>query len=456
MSVQTPAAAVIAPARPAESPSKAASPPAVPARPGGRVKPYALLAGLAAVASVGVFLAANAPARGRAERLVEGAWRKVAGSGHEGGPEAKPAAAAPRPPWTGIVAVDADQAKALGLEVVEARPQVEPNRVEITGTTAYDPSAQTQIRPKFSSLIDRVYVGLGAEVKAGDPLVDLFSPELAEAKFSFEKKVLQHEFDRTEVTRAENLLKTKSISEKEYLAQVNDEKRSGAEAKLARDQLMVYGLTDAEIDAIPKEDGTQKAKMTLRAPAGGVVIRREVVQGNRYDVSDVLLVIAPLDHFWVWGSVYPDDASRVKLGQAWVVQCAFAGETHRRQVETIASEIDKETKTLRIGTRIENENGRLKAEMQVRGYLEIPPFPDRTVVPRTAMVSTDGGDYVFVRRPGTEGEFERRKIRVVQEHHDSIVVADGLEIGEFVAARGSLILAQMYEDAQAAETGVAP
>lgn len=455
MSVPTPASAV-PPARPVEMASEMAPRPAPPARKGGRVGLLVLLAGLALPAAAGVFLAVNPPARGRVQKLVRKAWEKV-GGGHEVGPAAVPIPhVAPRTSWRGVVSVNAEQAKALGLEVVEARPQTEPNRIDINGTTAYDPNAQTQIRPKFSGLIDRVYVGLGADVEAGDPLVDLFSPDLAEAKFSFEKKVAQHEYDRTEAARARNLLETKSISEKEYLSRVNDEKRSAAEAKLAKDELLVYGLTEAEIAAIPKEDGTRKAKMTLRAPATGVVIRRDVVQGNRYDVADVLLVIAPLDHFWVWGSVYPDDASRVKLGQVWVVSCPFAGETHRRVVETIASEIDKETKTLRIGTRIGNENGRIKAEMQVRGYLEIPPFADRTVVPRTAMVSTDGADYLFVRREGSGGDFERRKVRVVQEHHDTIVVAEGLKAGEFVAARGSLVLAQMYEDALASEPDGAP
>ena len=407
--------------------------------------------GIVAIGVGGVF-AAKPELRGRAREIYHKTVKQLGGHGEASPPFVAPSNA-PRSPWDGLVSIDEAQAKAIGLDVLEVHAQTEPVRIDVNGTTAYDPNAQSQIRPRFSSLIDNVYVELGRTVKTGEPLLDLFSPELAAAKIDYEKKIAQRDFDHRETERSKSLLQTKSIAEKEYLADVNAEKKSEAEARLSLDQLMVYGLSDEEIAKIPKEDGTQKAKMTMRSPANGVVIRRDVVIGNRYDETSVLLVIAPLDHFWVWGNVYPDDASRIKIGQTWVVQCPFAGETHQRTVETIASEIDKETKTLRIGTRIENTNGRLKAEMQVRGYLELPVWPNRTVVSRLAMVSTDGADYVFVRSLANPEKYERRKVRVVQEAHDKVLIAEGLKPGDMVAARGSLLLSQMYEDAQGSETG---
>ena len=50
--------------------------------------------------------------------------------------------------------------------------------------------------------------------------------------------------------------------------------------KLARDKLLVYGLTEKEIENASKEDGVQKALMILRSRADGVVVQRDVVRGK--------------------------------------------------------------------------------------------------------------------------------------------------------------------------------
>ncbi len=382
--------------------------------------------------------------------------------------------------WDGLVEIKNDQVSSIGLQIAEVQTQVDPVKLEINGVTAYDPNNQVQIRPKFNSLIDKVYVNLGQKVEAGEPLVDLFSAELAAAKSDYEKQMAQWEHDKKELDRSEKLYRApeRAISEKEYLTVANDEKLSGTEAKLAADKLLVYGLTAKDIDDVPHEDGTQKAKMTLRAPASGYVIRRDVVQGNRYAETDVLLIIAPLDHFWVWGNVYPSDAARVTRGLPWIVRCPLLDHDIPTEIDSITSEIAQDTKTVRIRSRIENVGGELKADMLVSGYVEIPPSKGRVVIPRIAMVSTDGADYVFVERPracGPRGlvasaatigssfflrncdpecplRFERRLIRVEQENHDNVIVSEGLDPGERVATQGSLILDQIYDDASTTET----
>ncbi len=397
-------------------------------------------------------------------------WAKVLhGIGKGEAAEIIPNARIERKPFDGSIEVTADEIKALGLELADAIPQTEPLQLSINGKTDYDPNTLNKIRPKFRSLIDKVYVKYGQTVKEGDPLVDLFSADLAEAKGIYETKMAQWEHDKAELDRSTKLLKQNAISEKDHLSNVNDEKKSGTESKIAKDKLMVFGLSDEEIAMVFKEDGTKKAKMTLRAPSPGVVIARDVVQGNLYDENDVLLTIAQLDHFWVYGYVYPSDASRVSLGQNWVVECANIGQIHKSTIDSITSEIDKETKTLVVRTSIPNIEKKLKAEMMVSGYLEIPAPTDkpRTVIPRLAMVSSDGGDYVFVLKknagesPSKDGamKFEQRKVRVIQEGAKSVILAagtppkDGLAPGERIVTRGTLVLMQMHEDAASVESG---
>jgi hypothetical protein len=102
-------------------------------------------------------------------------------------------------------------------------------------------------------------------------------------------------------------------------------------------------------------------------------------------------------------------------------------------------------------------DGKLKADMLVRAFLEIPPVKSQTVIPRLAMVVMGGEEYAFVRKPGSLSskiqQFERRKLVIAQETSDRVVVVEGLKPGDDVASNGSLILSQLYEDQQMVETG---
>ncbi len=65
----------------------------------------------------------------------------------------------------------------------------------------------------------------------------------------------------------------------------------------------------------------------------------------------------------------------------------------------------------------------------------------------------DGDSYVFVRIGKSPDRFVRRKIEPAKEYHDQVIVQTGLRPGEIVAARGSLLLSQMFEDQSVSETG---
>ena len=98
--------------------------------------------------------------------------------------------------------------------------------------------------------------------------------------------------------------------------------------------------------------------------------------------------------------------------------------------------------------------------MFARMLLEVRPKSGSTLIPRSAMVSVDQYDYVFVKQKGTTDRFERRQIVADKENNDFVIVAapslgqPGLTPGEEVVTTGSLILAQMYEDRATIEGGL--
>jgi cobalt-zinc-cadmium efflux system membrane fusion protein len=130
----------------------------------------------------------------------------------------------------------------------------------------------------------------------------------------------------------------------------------------------------------------------------------------------------------------------------------FSDRTIDAKVDYIYKSIDSDSRSARFRSSIPNPEGRLKAGMFVRVLLDLPPKPGRTVIPRSAMVSVDRFDYVFVKKPGKLDQFERRQIFVSIEKNDLVIVAQpsqdhlGLTPGEEIVTTGSLILEQMFED----------
>ena len=151
--------------------------------------------------------------------------------------------------------------------------------------------AEDVIRPRFECLVERVYVKAGQTVKKGAALVDVSSIELAAAKNDYLTKEVQLKHHQRILGMRRKLFEEKAISEQVWTDTQNDEEKSKLEFQVARDKLKYFGLDDEAIGLVGKEDGGQKARMTLRAPADGMVIKVEVEPGNLYDMKSALLIL---------------------------------------------------------------------------------------------------------------------------------------------------------------------
>lgn len=374
--------------------------------------------------------------------------------------EPSPAGSPPRPSrlidhgeWDGLVTLSEHARRAMGVVVAPAQPQAEPIRFELLGTSEYDSDTLSRVRPMFKGRVDAVHKTVGEVVRKGEPLVELYSTELAEAKSDYEVKHIQWIYDDKLLKAREPLLKAASISQQLFEETKSTEMKSRRGYEVARDKLLVYGLTEEEVGLVEDESGSQKAKMTLRSPASGIVISRDVVVGNLYDEDDTLLIVAPLDHLWIWGNVFESDIDLVKLGQSWEVDFPFLNYKLHGKVEYISNRVDPGTHAVRVRTSVPNPDGRLKADMLVRGLLDVPPVAGWTVIPRTALIVADRRYYIFVRVAGRSESYERRSVEIAQEKDDLVVVQKGLRAGEEVVGVGGLLLAQMYDDLKTTRTG---
>ena len=157
---------------------------------------------------------------------------------------------------------------------------------------AQRPEHVIRIRPRFECLVERVHVKPGQTVKNGDALVDVFSTDLATAKNDYQTKEVQSLHDQTILALRQKLYADKAISQQLWVDTQNDETKSKLAFEVARDKLKMLGLDDQAIGRVGKEDGGQKARLTLRAPVDATVSKVDVELGNLYDIKSVLLILS--------------------------------------------------------------------------------------------------------------------------------------------------------------------
>jgi RNA polymerase sigma factor (sigma-70 family) len=228
-----------------------------------------------------------------------------------------------------------------------------------------------EIKPFFDCRVEKVLVGRGSKVKKGDPVLEVFSIELAkhkdrflddESKWRTAKAALNRiteSIDRSKPPTDEILTASKQVRS---LSRIMDSSRG---------LLQTCGLSEKEIANISKVDYVQKAKLTIRSSDAGIVVKRDAVLGNYYTSNDVLLAIAWVEATKITATVSPRDAAKVRVGQRVTVSFPFKHETSSAKVEAITR--DPESGKLTLETSVRDPDFRLKADMSVRLMVALEP-----------------------------------------------------------------------------------
>jgi RND family efflux transporter MFP subunit len=145
------------------------------------------------------------------------------------------------------------------------------------------------------------------------------------------------------------------------------------------------GLAAAEVRV--RQEELRLARATVRAPFEGRIADVEVVPGQYVSAGTELLTVVDLDPIKVEVSVLEAELGYLTEGRrATVTFAAFPGETFTGRIETINPVVDPEQRTGRVTVVLANPGGRMKPGMYAEVALDAQSFPDRIMVPRSAIL----------------------------------------------------------------------
>jgi Cu(I)/Ag(I) efflux system membrane fusion protein len=247
----------------------------------------------------------------------------------------------------------------VGLETVEVKPRELIKLIRTVGKLDYNEPQVAYITARIAGRVDRLYADFtGIQVKKGDHLVDIYSPELF---------VAQGELIRA-AEAAQQAQGNRAIFE--------------TTVEASRAKLRLLGITQEQIQEIEKSRKVQ-THLTIYAPIGGTVIEKSVRVGQYVKEGDQLYRIANLDPIWLYLDIYESDLAWVRYGQRVQVTLeAYPGLTFQGTVTFIDPFLDDRTRTVKVRVNLKNPEGQLKPAMyasaQIRVRLRSDGSPEPT------------------------------------------------------------------------------
>ncbi|HEV2436137.1 MAG TPA: efflux RND transporter periplasmic adaptor subunit [Verrucomicrobiae bacterium] len=309
------------------------------------------------------------------------------------------------------ITVDPATIQMMNIQTTEITRGPLRRTIRTVGTIDYNETALADVTTKFKGWIEKLDVdATGALVMRGEPLFEIYSPELYRA-------------------------------EAEYLAVLDSTNDPGSAAlrEAAVEKLKFFDISDPQIAALEKAREPRKTLQIL-APADGFVIEKNVVQGQMVDAGMTLYRLADLGIVWVYAQVYEQDLPYVQLGQEAAVKLASLPDREfRGRVTYIYPNVDEKTRTARVRLEFENPGYFLKPGMFVSVQIASELKPSVLLVPDSAVLRSGEKNTVFVALPG--GKFDPRTVALgLEAEQDMYEVVSGLRAGERVVTSGQFML----------------
>jgi Cu(I)/Ag(I) efflux system membrane fusion protein len=318
------------------------------------------------------------------------------------------------------VTLSADAGRRIGVTYATVTRGSLARTVHTVGFVTYDETRLSTVNLKIDGWVEKLFVDFtGAPVRAGEPLLEVYSPGL--------------------VTAQEELLLAKRLLE-EIEEGGGVRSRDNAEALLAaaRRRLAYWDISEEEIRAI-EERGAVTKTLTLRSPASGIVVEKNVMEGARIMPGMDLYQIADLSRVWVDAEVFETDLSLIREGQHGMVSFeAYPGEVFHGSVTYIYPTVSASSRTGRVRLELSNPGLQLKPGMYSEVELQGPDLEETLLVPRTAVLQTGERSVVFHRM--SNGQLHPMEVVTGLSVGDQVQVLSGLQEGNVVVSSATFLI----------------
>ena len=315
----------------------------------------------------------------------------------------------------GTIKVSLDRIQRSGVRTETAQARALVRALRAVGTVAIDERRVTIVTMRSDGYVEDLFVNTtGQLVQAGEPLFRVYSPDIQQA--------------------LSDLLVVKNWSQRGAA-----DAGAGKSADGTMQRLRNLGLSEARIREI-NDIGRNPRTIDWLAPAGGTVIAKRIINGQKVVAGDELYRIVDLSNLWVIADVAEGDLAEIKPGmRATVTFRAYRNEPVEGVVTFIYPDVRPETRTVRVRIEISNPDGRLKPDMYADVAFQVESGHSAvTAVPTSAIIDTGTKQIVLVAKG--DGRFEPRVVKLGRRGDSHVEIVEGLRQGEEIVTTATFLI----------------
>jgi Cu(I)/Ag(I) efflux system membrane fusion protein len=308
-----------------------------------------------------------------------------------------------------VVSLSKTAVRVLNVQTTEVKTQALTKTLTVAGTIDDDDSKHRILSAYLPGRIEKLHVSyVGAEVKAGEPLAEFYSPMLLQA-------------------------------EREYrtvAGSTNSDLRSAVTLRLRQ-----MGLTPEQIEKLPTKPANALTSQIL-APQSGTVTDKKVYAGQYVQEGETLFEIADFSTMWFMFRAYEQDLPWIQIGQKVDVSTpSLPGKVVTGTIKFIDPNLDEATRAAKVRVELENplvEGRRLFAHRPYADGVVHLQVPEALAIPRSAIIQTGPEAVAFVDEGG--GGYARRVLQLGRRGDALVEILSGVKAGDKVVVNGNLLI----------------
>jgi cobalt-zinc-cadmium efflux system membrane fusion protein len=337
-------------------------------------------------------------------------------------------------------------------ETVKVEAAVErafPVEKQAVGSIDFNEDLTLQVFTPYQGRIIRLFAEVGDDVKKGQTLFTIDSPDLLQAESTLIAAAGVLEFTTRNLARLKELYQSRAVSQKDLDQAVSDQQTAEGNLRAARDAVRIFGKVDADIDGIIARRLADPT-LVVPSPIDGRITARNAAPGLFVQPggAPAPYSVANVSTMWMLANVAESDSPALHVGQEVTVDvAAFPNKVFQGRISTVGSIVDPNTRRVLVRSEIADPRHELRSGMFAN-------FVIRTGEPiRSPGVPLDGvvreGDGTMTVWVTTDRRrFTKRTVKIGLDRDGYRQILEGLQPGELVATDGAIFLSNMLATAR--------
>ena len=312
--------------------------------------------------------------------------------------------------------------------------------IETTGVVDFDNDQATSVLAPFGGPVTRLLVSPGDQVKAGDSLALVASPDFATAIGAYRKALATAQTNRRVADLDKDLLQHNGIAQREEEQAQTDAANAEADRDAALQTLVSLNIDPQTIKDLQASRPVARPEGIIRSPIAGTVVEKLITPGELLSAGTTpCFTVADLSRVWVMAQLFGSDLAAISVGDPAEVETGIASNKFSGTVDNISALVNPDTRAVAVRVVVENPGDFLKKQMYVRVRIHSRQESTGLLAPVTAILRDDENlPFVYVVQP--DGSFARRHVTLGYRTGDQYDIAAGLQTDDRIVVDGGIFV----------------